>query len=255
MHRFPAETTAAFLTLGSEQQYGLFDRELAALCTRPVPSSLLRTLYTSSQDEAVRGVALRRLAELAPSEGRTAVMSEYAARCPACPPPRCFTSGIERCLRSSGSGSASSNAPRPTNTARARHNGFSGTALPGAAFGSRDSMLKTGARFQSQRRLPVSAHLGGYNQAAATQGLREASSRWPVEGEWTTLLDFVASLTWQTEIERAAIEALSGSNPNDVQRAARLLSRHGTPEAREPIGAPAGSVNHGVLLPQKSRPT
>ncbi len=84
LHRFPAETTAAFLTLGSEQQYGLLIASWPRFAhVRFLP--LLRTLYTSSKDEAVRGVALRRLAQLAPAEGRTVIMAELRRPLPRVP--------------------------------------------------------------------------------------------------------------------------------------------------------------------------
>ena len=172
------------------------DRELAALCTR---RGSFPSCARSTHHQRTKQCAARRF-DVSPNWRRPRVgppsWRSCAARCPACPPPRCFTSPIERCLRSSGSGSASSNAPRPTNTARARHNGFSGTALPWSGVRVARFYARNRRTLSVAAEAAVLAHLSRVDPAAATQGsARGVVAVWPVEGESDeTLLDFVASL-------------------------------------------------------------
>ena len=203
----------------------------------------------------MRGAALRRLAELAPSEGRTAIMAELRRPLPRVPtaallhlPDRTLPA-LERIWIGQ--------LERATTDEQPRERGTTDSAV-------RHSLERPAGRAvlcSNRRTLPsaakaaILAHLSRVNPAAPRKALREASVALAgPKATWETLLEYVASLTWQPEIERAAIEALSGSDPNDVERAARLLSRHGTPEAREPIRARLRR-SQAVLLRQEDRTT
>ncbi len=253
MYQSPAETTAAFLTLSSGQQSGLLIASWRRFAHAGfVP--LLRTLYASSKDQVVRGAALRRLAELAPIEGRTAILAELRR-----PVPRVGTDvllhlpdGTLPALERIWVGQlehATADEGRTSAAQRIQRYGTPWSGRRVAQFYSRHR-----STLPSTAKAAILAHLSRVNPAVATRGLREASSLWPTEGDRETLLDYVAQLTWQPEIERAAIEALSASNRNDVESAARLLSRHGTPAAGEHIRARLSLLRAALLRQKAERP-
>ena len=185
----------------------------------------------------MRGAALRRLTELVPSEGRAAVMAELRRPLPRVPTAallhlpdrtlpaleRIWVGQLERATTDEHRASAAQRIQR---------------------YGSPWSGGRV-ARFYAQNRrtlspaatAPILAHLSRVDPAAALPGLREALSFWPDRHVDETLLEQVANLEWQPVIERVTIEALSGGDPGEVERAARVLSRHGTPRAGEHIQA------------------
>ena len=153
-------------------------------------------------------------------------MAELRRPCPSCPPPRCFTSPIARCLRSSASGSASSTT-RPSNSGRARHNGSSGTALPGAARWSRGSSSKPAHAFVAAK-APVLAHLSRVDPARP-RGLSSGVFMVAGPGRSTNAAGAGGGPRVAARDRRATVEALYGSDHGEVERAARSLAGTGLP--------------------------
>jgi hypothetical protein len=257
---FPQETTAAFRGLTAEAQRS----RLVGTWRRfadPVFLPLVRSLYESPAEEsdAVRDIALRRLYELAPEEGRSRMIAELrrdrprvSIRALGMLPERAFP-GLEAHwvqLLNESSGDVLTSAAQ-----RLERFGTAKMAAPVERFYERAQ--------ESLACIARAALLGYIVRVDARQGERLLTSA-ATGSQWddtcgNSLITEVADMEWSPAVERAAVAALT--DPDLDFRAAdgrvfetivaQLLAQRGSTRVRRPLEARLEQVQSTIAAARR----
>ena len=234
--RFPAEATAAFKASSAEGQRGALTGGWKRF-NDPMFLPLVRSAYEfpAEGSQRVRDVALRRLYELAPQEGRTAMLAELRRPRPrvsvavlAVLPDPAFPELERRWLQQLQS---SRDADRRVAAQRIERFATAKLAADVERFYRR---VSTGLRCGT--RSALLAYMVRADVRSAERLLTEAATK----GFWDdtcerALISEVADLEWSAAVEGAAIVALAHSDPALVSEAARVLAKRGSLAARAPL--------------------
>jgi hypothetical protein len=234
---FPSETAAAFRRLSAEaQRQRLLDNWYQF--AHPVFLAMVRAVYMSPAEESdsVRDIALRRLWQLAPDEGRSAMLSELrrerlrvSMQTVTLLPDRAFPA-----LEWAWAAQLSDAAAEPERMSAAQRIERFGTArlaptvrafyqrsIESMSCGTRSALLAYLARVDAR-------HVEDLLAMAST------TERWDETCE-SSLIESVADMEWTTAVERVAVATLSHHDLGVVQNAARVLANYGSIDARRPL--------------------
>jgi hypothetical protein len=253
---FAQETTAAFLSLTAEAQRSRLVG-MWRLFADPVFLPMVRSLYQSPAEDSdrVRDIALRRLYELAPREGRRAMLAELQRRRPRVSIetlgklpdvafPRLENQWVEQLQNAAVEEDRLSAAQRLERFGTAKVSSavqkFYGR-VPQMTCATRASLLAYLVRTDGVRAEPL---------------LRTAAvgDMWDETCEGA-LIEAVAELEWTPVVERSAFVALAFPDVDLTIDVARLLAERGSRSARRPLERRLAEVQASIAAARRSSPS